>query len=46
VSLAILLIGFRIALPHILVWYINETIEDLPEYHSRVDAIELSLLDG
>jgi hypothetical protein len=43
---AILLIGFRIALPHILVWYINETIEDLPEYHGRVDAIELSLLGG
>jgi hypothetical protein len=42
----ILLIAFRLALPHILVWYINRSIEDLPEYHGSVEAIDLSMLGG
>jgi hypothetical protein len=43
---AIVLLLVRLALPHILVWYINRTIDDLPDYHGRVESAELGILRG
>jgi hypothetical protein len=42
----IFLIALRIALPYALVWYVNRSIQDLPDYQGRVNDIDLHLLRG
>jgi hypothetical protein len=42
----ILLISFRIALPYTMVWYVNRSIQDLPDYQGRVNNVDLQLLRG
>jgi hypothetical protein len=42
----ILLIAFRIALPYTLVWYVNRSIQDLPDYQGKVNNVDLQLLRG
>lgn len=42
----ILLIAIRMALPYTLVWYVNWSIQDLPDYEGRVNAADLHLLRG
>jgi hypothetical protein len=42
----IFLIALRIALPYALVWHVNKSIQDLPDYEGKVNAIDLHLLRG
>jgi hypothetical protein len=44
--IVLVLVGFRLALPHLLVRHINNTIRDLPDYEGRVDSMDLALIAG
>jgi hypothetical protein len=44
--LAVILIGVRLALPSILLWYVNRTIDQNPLYDGQVGDIDVSLWRG
>ncbi len=44
--IVLVLVGFRLALPHLLVRHINNTMDDLPDYDGRVDSMDLALIAG
>ncbi|MGH8045643.1 MAG: DUF748 domain-containing protein [Chthoniobacterales bacterium] len=44
--LAALLIGLRVALPFIVKWYVNKTLDEMPEYDGRVGDIDIHLWRG
>lgn len=41
-----LLIAFRIALPHIVKWHVNKTLDEMPEYAGRVGDVDMKLWRG
>ncbi|HEX8549636.1 MAG TPA: DUF748 domain-containing protein [Cytophagaceae bacterium] len=46
ITVIILLVAFRIALPYIVLKYVNKTLADMGEYSGHVDDIDISLLRG
>ncbi len=44
--IVLVLVGFRLALPHLVVRYINNSFRDLPDYEGRVDSVDLFLIGG
>lgn len=42
----VLLIGIRIALPYIVLHYVNKTLDELPEYDGHVEDVDLHLYRG
>jgi hypothetical protein len=44
--LALILIGARLALPFVLLWYVNDTIDRNPLYDGKVGDIDVSLWRG
>ena len=46
VVLAILLIAVRAALPYVVLWYVNKTLDEVPGYHGVVRDVDLALWRG
>jgi hypothetical protein len=46
VSVLLLLLTLRLMLPFILLRYVNQTLDRIPEYEAKIDAIEVSLWRG
>lgn len=42
----VLLIGIRIALPYIIIKYVNKTLDELPEYDGRIADVDLHIYRG
>ena len=46
VVLAVLLIAGRAALPYVVLWYVNKTLDEVPGYHGVVRDVDLALWRG
>lgn len=46
IALVVLLAALRLALPSIVLWYVNRTLDDIPPYHGQAGAIGISLWRG
>jgi hypothetical protein len=46
VALAVLLIAARAALPYVVLWYVNKTLDEVPGYHGVVRDVDLALWRG
>ncbi len=46
ISIVVLLVGLRIALPYIVLKYVNKTLAELKEYYGHVEDIDIALLRG
>lgn len=45
-SIIVLLIALRLALPYIVLKYVNKTLSEMEQYHGHVDDIDIALLRG
>lgn len=41
-----LLIGIRVSLPFLVKWYVNKTLDEMPEYDGRIGDVDLKLWRG
>lgn len=46
IVLIALLVGLRVALPFIVKWYVNKTIDEMPEYDGRIGDVDIHLWRG
>lgn len=46
VTIVVILLAFRLALPYIVKNYVNKVLQDIPNYYGHVDDIDISLLRG
>jgi hypothetical protein len=46
IVLVALLVGLRVALPFIVKWYVNKTLDEMPEYDGRIDDVDIHLWRG
>jgi len=46
IVLAALLIGLRVALPFIVKWYVNKTLDEMPEYDGHIGDVDIHLWRG
>jgi hypothetical protein len=46
VVLAVLLIAARAALPHVVLWYANRTLDEVPGYHGVIRDVDIALWRG
>lgn len=44
--LAVLLIALRVALPHLVKWYVNKTLDEMPDYDGRIGDVDMKLWRG
>ncbi|MES2629865.1 MAG: DUF748 domain-containing protein, partial [Bacteroidota bacterium] len=45
-SILVILVGLRIALPYIVLKYVNKTLAELKEYYGHVEDIDIALIRG
>lgn len=46
VILAVLLIALRLALPFLVKWYVNKTLDEMPEYDGEIGDVDMKLWRG
>ena len=46
VALLVILIGARTALPHVVLWYANKTLDEVPGYHGVIRDVDIALWRG
>lgn len=46
VVIVVLLIGLRVALPFIVKWYVNKTLDEMPEYDGSIGDVDIKLWRG
>jgi uncharacterized protein involved in outer membrane biogenesis len=46
ICIVLLLIGIRLALPHLIKTYVNKKLDQLPQYDGRIGDIDFSILRG
>lgn len=46
VIIVALLVGLRVALPYLVKWYVNKTIDEMPEYDGRIGDVDMKLWRG
>lgn len=46
VGLALLVLGVRIALPHVILRYANRTLAEIPDYHGVITDVDLAIWRG
>lgn len=44
--LIVLLVALRVALPHLVKWYVNKTLDEMPEYAGSIGDVDLKLWRG
>lgn len=46
IVLVVLLVGARVALPHVILWYANKTLAEVPDYRGLISDVDVALWRG